>query len=92
MHFALDADDLTPRFRNPEEYGGSAQIRSKLLSNDAHGLKYPVSCLASRWNFYLFVDEACFRSLDASSGSEFPVIKILTTDSQENRAAAATEV
>jgi hypothetical protein len=38
------------------------------------------------------VDEAFFRSLDASIGSGSPVIEVLTTDWQENRAAAATEV
>jgi hypothetical protein len=85
------ADNLTPRLRDPD-HGGSAQIRAKLLSNDAHGLKHHMSCLPPMWNFCLFVNEACFRSLDASIGSGSPVIKILTTDWQEDRAAAATEV
>jgi len=86
------ADNQTPRLRDLEEYGGTTQIRSKLLSNDAHDLKHPVLCLPSRWTFYLYLDEACLRSLDASIGSGSPVIKILTTDWQEDRAAAATEV
>ncbi|KAF2467384.1 uncharacterized protein BDR25DRAFT_159915, partial [Lindgomyces ingoldianus] len=85
------ADDLTPRLRNPEKYGGSAQVRYKLLSNDVHDAKHPVSCLPSRWNFCLFVDEACLRSLDASIMRGFPVIKILTTDWQEDRVAAVAE-
>ncbi|KAF2130128.1 hypothetical protein P153DRAFT_385365 [Dothidotthia symphoricarpi CBS 119687] len=85
------ADDLTPRLRDPNKYGGSAQVRSKLLSNDAHDEKHPVSSLPSRWNFCLFVDESSLRSLDASIGSGSPVIKILTTDWQEDRVAVVAE-
>ncbi|KAF2703705.1 hypothetical protein K504DRAFT_463429 [Pleomassaria siparia CBS 279.74] len=85
------ADDLTPRFRNPERYGGSAQIRSKLLSNDAHDEKHPVSTLPPRWNFCLFVDDACLRSLDESIRFGASVIKILTTDWPEDRVAAVAE-
>jgi hypothetical protein len=81
------ADDLTPRFRNPERYGGSSQIREKLLSNDAHDMNHPVSCLPPRWNFCLFVDDACLRSLDTS----FETVKILTTNWQQPRVATVAE-
>jgi hypothetical protein len=71
------AKDLTPRLCNTEEYGGSAQIRAKLASTDAHIPDHPVACLPPRWIFCLFVDEDCLRSLEKSPS---PCVKILTTD------------
>lgn len=70
------------------KYGGSEQVHAKLASNDAHDERHPVTSLPSRWNFCLFVDEACLRSL-TGSGSE--AVKILTTDWQEDRVDTVAE-
>jgi hypothetical protein len=71
------AEDLTPRLCDTEKYGGSAQVRAKLASTDAHFPDHPVACLPPRWIFCLFVDEDCLRSLENSS---FECVKILTTN------------
>ncbi|KAF2727647.1 hypothetical protein EJ04DRAFT_450939 [Polyplosphaeria fusca] len=84
---AWTADDLTPRLRSPETYGGSAQVRAKLLSNDVHDQNHPVSCLPPRWNFCLFVDEDCLRSLDTFT----KIVKIVTTNWHEARVATVAE-
>jgi hypothetical protein len=85
------ADDLTPRLLYPERDGGSERIRSKLRSNDAHDANHPVLCLPPRWNFCLFVDETCLRSLDSSRPYASPTIKILTTDWTNDRVAVVAE-
>lgn len=70
------AEDLTPRLCDAETLGWSAQIRAKLTSN---ALKGATPCLPPRWNFCIFVDEDCLRSLDA----KFPTVKILNRDWEE---------
>jgi hypothetical protein len=64
------AEDITPRLCDAEKMGGTAQIRAKLISNTLEGVAHR---LPSRWNFCIFVDEDCLRSLDA----KFPAVKIL---------------
>jgi hypothetical protein len=71
------AEDLTPRLCDTEKYGGTAQVRAKLASTDAHFPNHPVADLPPRWIFCLFVDEDCLRSLEKST---FSCVKILTTD------------
>jgi hypothetical protein len=77
MFRAWVAEDLTPRLCDTEKYGGSAQVRAKLASTDAHFLDHPVACLPPRWIFCLFVDEDCLRSLENPSSE---CVKILTTN------------
>jgi hypothetical protein len=71
------AEDLTSRLCDTEKYDGSAQVRAKLASTDAHFSDHPVTCLSPRWIFCLFVDEDCLRSLEKST---FECVKILTTN------------
>tara|TARA_R110002003_G_scaffold186_6_gene14556 strand:- start:7061 stop:7864 length:804 start_codon:yes stop_codon:yes gene_type:complete len=92
------AEDLPPLFDNEEleKFGGTAQVRAKLLSNDEHyapNTVHPVGLVPPRWQFCLFVDEDCVRSLNASIDSPYPdpALKILTTDWRHDRAALATE-
>jgi len=86
------AEDLPPRLQDPEleKYGGSERVREKLASNDAHDAEHPVSCLPPRWNFCLFVDAACLSEM-VVSGSAPVVVKILTSDWQEERIAVVAE-
>jgi hypothetical protein len=70
-------EDLTLRLCDTEKYGGSAQVRAKLASTDAHFPDHPVACLPPRWIFCLFVDEDCLRSLENPSSE---CVKILTTN------------
>jgi hypothetical protein len=79
------ADDLPPRLcdEEVERFGGAAQIREKLLSNDAHHsphATHPAACIPPQWQFFVFVDEECLRSLETSYGALDPMLKILTTD------------
>jgi hypothetical protein len=64
------ADDLPPRLcdEEVERFGGAAQIREKLLSNDAHHsphATHPAACIPPQWQFFVFVDEECLRSLES---------------------------
>jgi hypothetical protein len=93
------AEDLPSRLDDEEleECGGIAEVRLKLLSNDVHyapNTVHPVRLVPPRWQFCLFVDEDCVRSLNASIGSPYPdpALKILTTEWGQDRAALATEV
>jgi hypothetical protein len=85
------AEDLTPRLRDPivEGYGGTAQVRSKILSNDKFDQKHPLNVVPPRWNFCFFVDEACLRSL--SPGVLYPSVKIVTADWQWDRVTQVAE-
>jgi hypothetical protein len=90
------AEDLPPRLCDEEleEFGGTAQVRAKLLSNDAHHVphtKHPVTHVPPQWQFCVFVDEDCLRSLGISSGAWDPALKILTTDWVLDKAGVATE-
>jgi hypothetical protein len=93
------AEDLPPLLDNEEleKFGGTTQVRAKLLSNDGHDTPntvHPVRLVPPRWQFCLFVDEDCVRSLNASMISPYPdpALKILTTDWELDRAESATEV
>lgn len=70
------AEDLTPRLCDTEKLRGTAQIRAKPISNTLEGV---ARRLPPRWNFCIFVDEDCLRSLDA----KFPAVKILTRNWEE---------
>jgi hypothetical protein len=93
------AEDLPSRLDDEEleECGGTVEVRLKLLSNEAHyapNTAHPVRLVPPRWQFCLFVDEDCVRSLNASIGPSYPdpALKILTTDWGQDRADSATEV
>ncbi|OAL43792.1 hypothetical protein IQ07DRAFT_287872 [Pyrenochaeta sp. DS3sAY3a] len=85
------ADDLPPRLRAEylEQYGGTTQVRAKLLSNDPWHDNHPVERVPPRWQYCLFVDEDCLRSLSHSSQS--PTVKFLTTNWEPESTGAPTE-
>jgi hypothetical protein len=90
------AGDLLRRLRDEqiEKFGGTAQVRAKLLSNDAHQephSNHPAALLPPRWQFCVFVDGDCLRSLGTSCNARDPALKILTTDWVPDRLSAATE-
>lgn len=74
------AEDLPPRLCNDylEQYGGTMEVRAKLLSNDPWHDNHPVACAPPRWQYCLFVDEDCLRSLTLSP--DCPTFKFLTTN------------
>jgi hypothetical protein len=67
-----------------QEYGGLMQARDKLLSNDAHaGTNHPASGVPLRWQYYIFIDQDCLRSLEKEPVDpelKDPALRILTTD------------
>jgi hypothetical protein len=82
------AKDLTARFTDKELeiHGGAERIRVKLASNDSHDGLHPVQNVPPRWKFCLVVDEACLRSLETNN----PVVRLLTTEWDQDRADAET--
>lgn len=54
------------------------------------GTHHPAACLPTRWQFFLFVDENCLRSVDLS-GARSPCVKLLTTDWEGDRAVTVAE-
>jgi hypothetical protein len=78
------ANDITPRLLDVQKYGGREQACAKLFSNDPCDEHHPEISLPTRWNFCLFVDEVCLRSLNKPSRSE--TIKILISDYHEDSA------
>ncbi|PVI08692.1 hypothetical protein DM02DRAFT_608053 [Periconia macrospinosa] len=93
------ANDLTPRFKHPENWGGTAKIHEMLRSDTPAnnpswdkklGTHHPAVGLPTRWQFCLFVDETCLRSVDLSSPRS-PCVKLLTTDWEGDRAVTVAE-
>jgi hypothetical protein len=82
------ADDLPQRLHDDrlEQFGGLAQVRDQLLSSDAHyghNTTHPAIVVPPRWQYCIFVDQDCLRSLDRGlEDPDFndPALKILTTD------------
>jgi hypothetical protein len=80
------AADLPPRLHADrlKEYGGLAQARAKLLSNDAHAsTNHPAAVMPPRWQYCIFIDQDCLRSLEKGPVEpelKEPALKILTTD------------
>jgi hypothetical protein len=70
------AEDSTPQLCDAERLGETTQIRAELISNNLEGVAHR---LPPRWNFCIFIDEDCLRSLDA----KFPAGKILTRNWDE---------
>jgi hypothetical protein len=93
------AADLPQRLRDDclEEWGGHTQVRDKLLSNDPHTAPntiHPASLVPPRWQYCIFVDEDCLRSLDKGPEDpelKDPVLKILTTDWELEEVEVPTE-
>jgi hypothetical protein len=86
------AEDLTPRLKNKERWGGEKQVRTKPCSDDDHsGGEHPIATLPTRWIYCLFVDEACIRSLKDPADSRGPRVKILTTDWRGERTSTVAE-
>ena len=92
------AEDLTPRFKDTEKWGGDSEVRRMLRSNVAmsnpswtSGLYHPATLMPTRWQFCLFVDETCLRSLVEADGSSGPYVKLLTTDWEGDRAETIAE-
>jgi hypothetical protein len=80
------AEDLPPRLRDPDRYGGidnlRAMIRNHGIRNKEHN--HPWYHAPPRWNFCLLVDDICLRSLDHPL-SNSTVIKIVHTDFDDGR-------
>ncbi|KAH7553044.1 hypothetical protein J3E72DRAFT_417423 [Bipolaris maydis] len=93
------ANDLPQRLRGSclEELGGLAQVREKLLSNDAHsapGTTHPASLVPPRWKYCIFVDQDCLRSVEKGPEEpelKDPALKILTTEWEREEAEVPTE-
>jgi hypothetical protein len=92
------ADDLTPRLKSTERWGGQEEVRRILRSNTPVGDPYwnaeryhPAMCMPTRWQFCLFVDENCLRSLDASADQPGPHVKLLNTDWKGDRSVNIAE-
>ncbi|KAI8934260.1 hypothetical protein NX059_009003 [Plenodomus lindquistii] len=78
------AEDLPHRLCEADRLGGTAQIRAKLISNTLKGVAHR---LPPRWNFCIFVDGECLRSLDA----KFPAVKILVRNWEGEEEEAQSE-
>lgn len=82
------ANDLLQQLRGEclEELGGLAQVREKLLGNDAQNVPdttHPASLVPPRWKYCIFVDEDCLHSVEKwpeEPEARDPAMKILTTD------------
>ncbi|KAI8942911.1 hypothetical protein NX059_000950 [Plenodomus lindquistii] len=83
------AADLPPQLCDDylEDMGEVAHVRDKLSSNDAHcapnGTPHPASAIPLRWQYCIFVDQDCLRSVEKGAGDpdmQDPALKILTTD------------
>lgn len=93
------AEDLLPRLTDGtiKQYVGLAQVQSQLLSSDAHhtanNTHHPAAIVLPRWQFCLYVDEDCLRSLNACINSQYPdpALKLLTTDWAEEEPSKPTE-
>jgi len=92
------ADDLTPRLKDTERWGGQAEVRKILRSDipvgDPHWnaeRHHPATCMPTRWQFCLFVDENCLRSLNESADPPGPHVKILNTDWKGDRSVNIAE-
>lgn len=92
------ADDLTPRFKDTEKWGGEAEVHRMLRSNvpmsdpswrNSPYPYHPATCMPARWLFCLFVDEICLRSLDGAN--EYPHVKLLNVDWAGDRAVNVAE-
>ncbi|KAH7065954.1 hypothetical protein BKA63DRAFT_168022 [Paraphoma chrysanthemicola] len=99
---AWAATDLPQRLRNEclEEFGGLTQVRAKLLSNDEYNAPntiHPASVVPPRWQYCIFVDQDCLRSVEKGPEDpdmQDPALKILTTHFQpeeEEEEAEPTE-
>lgn len=81
------AADLPQRLRDEclEEFGGLTQVRAKLLSNDEYNAPnkiHPTSTVPPRWQYCIFVDQDCLRSVEKGPEDpdmQDPALKILTT-------------
>ncbi|KAF2131241.1 hypothetical protein P153DRAFT_394602 [Dothidotthia symphoricarpi CBS 119687] len=93
------AADLPQRLRDDclEELGGLTRVRDKLLSNDAHSARnttHPASIVPPRWEYCLFVDQDCLRSVEKGPEDpdlKDPALKILTTDWELEEVEVPTE-
>jgi hypothetical protein len=93
------AADLPQRLLDDcvEELGGHMQVRDKLLSNDAYhpsSTTHPASIVPPRWQYCIFVDQDCLRSLEKGPDDpelKDPVLKILTTDWEQEEVEVPTE-
>ncbi|KAH7067800.1 hypothetical protein FB567DRAFT_541742 [Paraphoma chrysanthemicola] len=93
------ATDLPPRLRNEclEEFGGLPQVRAKLLSNDEYNAPntiHPAGVVPPRWQYCIFVDQDCLRSVEKGPEDpdmQDPALKILTTHWGPEEEAEPTE-
>jgi hypothetical protein len=82
------AADLPQRLSDDclEDLGGLTQVRDRLLSNDALHVPnptHPASIVPPRWQYCIFVDQDCLRSVEKGPEDpelKDPALKILTTD------------
>lgn len=72
-------EDLVSRLGNPDEWGGSAQVRSKVASGRSHDKNRFLRLLPLRWNSCFYIDEACLRAMDTGMLRDLKP-KFLTTD------------
>lgn len=75
------ADDLPPRLSDLDYFGGVDNVRKMFLGPHIHDRYPPVT---PRWNFCLFVDETCLRSLDCSK-SHGAAVKIVNLHFDDGR-------
>lgn len=92
------SEDLLQHLRDDEieRCGGTAQVRDKLRGNDRHHeatAMHPAALVPPRWQYCIFVDADCLRSLDMSSDFKYqdPAFKILTTDFKQSEEPVVTE-
>ncbi len=73
-------EDLPQRLTDKEieRHGGMAQVRNKLRGKFT--IEHPAVCLPPRWQFCVFVDADCLRSLDMSSDLKVPGTKVENFD------------
>ncbi|KAF2748787.1 hypothetical protein M011DRAFT_466559 [Sporormia fimetaria CBS 119925] len=97
------ADDLPPRLSEPERYGGVENGKKKILGtnkpeHETVDEKYNHSyySVPPRWNFCLFVDHQCLRSLDREECPGYlrtdpPVVKMVRSWYDEGRCEEIAE-
>ncbi|KAF2995035.1 hypothetical protein E8E13_000505 [Curvularia kusanoi] len=76
------ADDLPPRVRRPDMYGGVDKIRANIENSTVPELwhyaqrpLHPWYWATPRWSFCLLVDDFCLRSLE--DPKNIPVVKLV---------------
>jgi hypothetical protein len=88
------AEDLPPRWLNPDKEGGIDNIRAMIRSNtigEAHEEPiHPWHLVPPRWSSCLLVDDICLRSLNRADGFG-PVVKMVNLRSPGGRCESIAE-